>query len=466
MEKKKNYNLLKVLCIPVLLYLVLTWIIPTGSFSGSGFVDGEVTPLGLYGLFMSPVYSFAVFAQYIILILCIGGFYGILNKTGAYQRIVEFFAGKNKTKFLIATVCIFAVLTSVFGEMMLVFILLPFFVSVLLKLGYDKVSSVAATVGSALIGASASISGNMAIYKNYFNLDAKIFVLFNIILLIIFIFLLCMLIISKNISKDSKKKIEAVKDIPLYENVKDKKGVIPLVVILIILLLFIILGNYNWYYSFGIDIFTNLHEKITSIELFGINIFSKVFGNFSEIGYFSNYDLSAILLIFSVLIAWVYSVKFNEFIDGFKKGVKGMLLPGVYVILASIVFSQVVTSGSGNISLTISNFILKLSNDFNVFTGSLTGILGSLFYNDYLYFLNGIYVVVSLYNTDMMPFILNVFQSMFGVMMLVLPVSMVLIGGLKYLDVSYKDWIKYMWKFLIQIFIISIIANIILSMIV
>ena len=51
-------------------------------------------------------------------------------------------------------------------------------------------------------------------------------------------------------------------------------------------------------------------------------------------------------------------------------------------------------------------------------------------------------------------------------MMFVLPVSVLLIGGLKYLNVSYKEWIKYIWIFLLQVFVISTIGNIILSMII
>ncbi len=464
MDKKKEYSLLKIVLIPLLIYLVLTWFVPTGSFSGGEFVKGEVSSLGLYGLFNAPVYSFAVFAQYIILILCVGGFYGVLNKTGAYQRIVDSIAKKNKTGLLIFSIIIFAVLSSVFGETMLVFILLPFFVSVLCKAGYDKLSSIGATIGATLIGMVASISGNLAIYKNYFNLEPKMFIIYNIIMLVILMFLLCMFIHLKD--KNSKGRKELVKDIPLYENIKDnKKSIIPLVIVLVISILLIILGSYNWFYSYGVNVFTNLHEKITGIELFKVNIFPRVFGEFSEIGYFTNYDLSAILVIASVIIAWLYNIKFNEFIDGFKKGVKEMLLPGVYVVLASVVFGQVVTASS-NISITIINSILKLSDKFNIITGMLTGIVGSFFYNDSLYFMNGLYGFVSTYESGIMPFVLNVFQSTFGVMMFVLPVSMLLIGGLKYLNVSYKEWIKYIWKFLLQVFAITIIGNIILSMII
>lgn len=464
MDKKKEYSLLKIVLIPLLVYLVLTWFIPTGSFSGGEFVKGEVSSLGLYGLFSAPVYSFAVFAQYIILILCVGGFYGVLNKTGAYQSIVDSISKKNKTCLLIFSVIIFALLSSLFGETMLVFILLPFFISVLCKAGYDKVSSMAATIGSTLIGMVASTSGNLAIYKNYFNLEPKSFILYNIILLIILMFLLCMFIITKD--KKEKGRKELIKDIPLYESVRgNKKSVVPLVIVLVISVLLIVLGGYNWFYSYGVKLFTELHEKITGIELFKVSIFPRIFGNFSEIGYFSNYDISAVLVISSVVISWLYSIKFNEFIDSFKKGAKEMLLPGVYVILASIIFAQVVTA-SGNISITISNSILKLFKDFNVFSGTLAGIAGSFFYNDFLYLMNGLYGIVSTYEVGNMPFILSVFQSTFGVMMFVLPVSVLLIGGLKYLNISYKEWIKYIWKFLLQVFVISVIGNIILSMII
>ena len=465
MEKEKKFNLLKLVGIAFLLYVVLTWFVPTGSFSSGEFVKGETNPLGLYGLFTAPIYSFAVFAQYFVLILCIGGFYGVLNRTGSYQKIVKWFSSKNRTKFLVVTVLIFSLITSVLGETMMVFVLLPFFIAVLLNMGYDKLSSLGATIGGSLVGMVASISGNMAIYKNYFGLKPNMFVLFNIILYIVLVFLLCMFIISKAKKSDSKKLKND--DIPLYEVVKDsKKSSVPLVIVLSILVLVLLLGLFNWYYAFGIDIFVNLHEKITSFEMFNTNIVSKVFGNFSEIGYFTNYDVSAILVVSSVLIAWIYSFKMDDYIESFKEGSKKMVVPGLYVVLASVIFSQVVTASNGNISLTISNSLLKLSDDFNILTGLVTGICGSFFYNDYLYFMNGIYGIVSLYNASMMPFILTVFQSIFGIMMFILPVSILLIGGLRYLNVSYKDWIKYIWKFLIQIFSICVIGCVILSMIV
>lgn len=462
--EKKNYGLFKIIGITFLFYVLLTWFIPVGGYSQGEFVKGDVSPVGLYGLFSSPVYSFAVFIQYFVLILCIGGFYGVLNKTLVYQRIVSFFSKRNKTGFLIACILINALLVSLFGEVMVVFILLPFFTSVLLKLGYDKLTSIASTVGASLVGGIASICGNLALYKNYFNLSGNTSLVFNIILFVILIFLFTLFVIA---SSKKNKNIDSNVSIPLYVDKKNtKKSIVPFCIIITLSILLIVLGLYNWYHTFNIEIFNTIHEKLTTLELFGIPIISRVFGEFNAIGFFTNYDLSAILVIASCVIAWVYSIKFNDLIDGFKEGAKEMLLPGVYVVFASLIFSCIATSNSGNISLTISNSILNLFKDFNIFTGALTSICGSLFYNDFLYFVYDLHSNLSLYSASMMPVILGLFQSVFGVMMFILPVSVSLIFGLKYLNISYKDWIKYIWKFLLQAFIISLLACVIFSMLV
>lgn len=460
-DDNKKYGLLKVIGCVFLLFVVLTWIIPTGSFSSSEFTKGEVTPVGLYGMFSAPVYSFAVFAQYFILILCIGGFYGVLNRTTVYQKIIDFFTGKSKIGFLIFSVITFALVTSVFGETMMVFVLLPFFVTVLLKLGYSKVVSLASTVGASTIGMIASITGNMAIYKNYFNLEGNASIIYNIIMLMVLLFLLVMYILPK--TRDSKSsKVE----IPLYVSDKpSKKSVVPLVITLIFLVVLLVVGLYNWYYSFNVSLFDDLHEWLGSITLFNTDIITKVFGSILQIGYFTNYDLCALLVVFSVIIGWVYNIKFSDFIDSFKSGAKDVLVPAIYVVLASVIFSQVVTSNSGNISLTISNFFLSLTDNFNIFTGVLTSMFGSLFYNDYLYLMNGLYSKISLYDSADMPVILNVFQSIYGLMMMILPVSITLIFGFKYIGVSYKEWFKFIWKFLVQILAIVIIGCFILSMV-
>lgn len=475
MKKKKDYLLLIVL-IPLFIYMLLTMFVPVGGFASGEFVKGEISSLGLYGLFSTTVSGFSILAQNIIFLLCVGGFYGVLNKTGAYQSLVDSISNENKKVLLIITVIVFALISSLFGGTMFVFsassslfggamvafLLFPFFVTVLVKAGYSKVSSIAATIGSSLIGTIASTTGNLGFLKNYLNMDPKIYILYNVIMLIILIFLLCMFIIIKDGKETGKK--DAVKDVPLYEVSKDnKKSMAPLIFILVFAFFIIVIGGYNWEVSYGAKIFNEIHTKILGIEISKTSVFGWLLGNFSEIGSFSLNDVTALIIIMSLIVVWVYSVK--DSFDSFINGAKEMLIPSVYIVLASVIFTQVLTT-DGSIYATIINPIIKLSKDFNVFTGTLAGVVGSFFFNDSLYLINGLYGIISTFDVAKLPLIINVFQSTFGVMMFVLPVSILLIGGLKYLNVSYKEWIKYIWIFILQVFAISIIGNVILSMII
>lgn len=236
---------------------------------------------------------------------------------------------------------------------------------------------------------------------------------------------------------------------------------------LVIVFLLVIVGGYNWELSYGFKGFTSIHEFILGIELFKTSVFGWLFGNFSQFGIFSLVESSVVILIASMIISWVYSIKLSDFIESFKNGAKEMLIPSIYVVLASVIFAHIMISGSiGDISTTIINPIINMSKNFNVFTGTLTGIVGSFFFNDSLYLVNGLYGFISTFDAAKLPLIVNVLQSTFGVMMFVLPVSVLLVGGLRYLNVSYKEWIKYIWIFILQIFAISVIGNVILSMII
>ena len=160
----KKYDLLKVLGITFLIIVLISWIVPAGVYSNGTFTSLEATvPIGLYDIVRIPLLVFNNFAEFGILFLAIGGFYGVLNKTGAYSKLVETMTSKwekNNRKFLIITTIIFSLLSSVVGLNNVLFILVPFFVTVLLKLGFNKLTSFAATVGGLLVGQIGSTLGS------------------------------------------------------------------------------------------------------------------------------------------------------------------------------------------------------------------------------------------------------------------------------------------------------------------
>ena len=70
---------------------------------------------------------------------------------------------------MITTIILFAVLSSLTGSSYVLLILVPLFAAVLLELGYDKISSLTATIGSILVGSMACTYGfNVNGYINYY----------------------------------------------------------------------------------------------------------------------------------------------------------------------------------------------------------------------------------------------------------------------------------------------------------
>ena len=478
-KENKKYDLLIAIGIVFALFIVLSYIIPIGYYSSTGYVGGATEPVGLIGIFKSPLYSVAIFIQYIVVFLAIGGLYSVMSKTGVYTKIVDNVVkkfNKKKTLFLIISIISFALLSSLTGLPIVLFTLVPFVTTVILLLGFDKVTALVSTVGAILIGLMGSTYGNAAIFKSMFSMDANKAIIHKFIFLAVLVFLLVMFVISKTkqtqpeIKKTKKtKKEENVEEknieIPFYnKNETSKKSSLPLIIIFVISILIALVGMFNWYYSFGIDLFANIGKIVSEFKIGGVAILSQILGTFTNIGEWGNYEFAALLLFVTVVIAWIYSIKPSEAFEAYYEGIKSMLKTSIYVALACIIFSIMVNSQNGTMSATITNFILGLSKSFNVLLMSLTGMIGTFFYNDIPYLINGIYGALGIYEEAVLPVITVILQSSYGFMMLVLPVSVILVAGLKYLDVSYKEWFKYMWKLLLQLFVVVILFGLILSM--
>ena len=86
---KKNNSLLKVILITFLAFVILSWFISGGLFyKGTYYPADSSSALGLGDIFSLPFQAFYLFAEYGIIFLIIGGFYGVLNKTGTSIVII------------------------------------------------------------------------------------------------------------------------------------------------------------------------------------------------------------------------------------------------------------------------------------------------------------------------------------------------------------------------------------------
>ena len=487
---KKN-SIIKAITITFLVYAVLSWIIPGGAFQEATFTKADTTtPVGIGDLFIYGISTAttSIFVLIAVILLLIGGLYGVMNKTGVYQKVVEGavkkFSGKEKA-FLIISILVFAILASLTTLTLPLFVMVPFFVAVILLLGYDKMTAMLSTVGAILVGNMGSIFGYNNGGYNYVNYFFKLKMTDNIVFKIcLFVLLIAVLIFftlrtskleKKEIKKDKKtnkkkeEKAETKEEIivPLYKKVEEsKKSAMPLVIVVVLSVIISLVAMYNWAGTLNTDktIFTTWHENITSVKLNGYPLFANLLGSVNPFGSWSNYEFSMLLIIVILVIGFVYNLKVKETFEAAVEGMKEMLPVAVVAALANVLL-LVVNSAGTTYFATIYDFFFKLNKGFNFIIMSVVSFIGSIGYSDFPYLLNSVYAPITAKYAKHIKEIVFIIQAMYGYAMLIVPTSVGLVAGLQYLNISFKEWFKENWRLLVSLLLVTLIMIIIMVLI-
>lgn len=485
MKEKKSYSLICGLAFMMLLFIALSWIIPTATITDGAVTAGTTNPIGLFGLVYYPALTMDAFFKIGLSILAIGGFYGVMSKTGIYAKLVDGCAKKFKAKsniFLIGVIIGFALLNSLLGVPYAILIAVPFFMSVILKLGYSKIIAVASTVGAMLIGSLASTFGyNVAgIATNMLSVDITTGLLPRAILFVLVTGLFTFFVLSgskikkvekasvKKGKKEQKEELTSDDIVFVEETHVGKKNKVPMIIFFALTILIAIVSMYNWNTLLKIDIFEKFYEDLMAIKIGDFEIFKKLLGLTYPFGYWDSYELSGLLVISSLIIGWIYNLRFKEIFASFIEGAKRLAKPALYITIANVVLVLMFSSESNTYMLTwITDKLVGVSEEFNIFAVSASSLVGGLFCNAFNYLFSAIGQVFTIsYSENYYSIIIFITQSIYGILMLILPTSLFLVGGLSVLDVSYKEWIKYIWKFLLEVFVIVIVIGIILVLVV
>ena len=475
----KKHNALKVVIITLLLFALLTWILPCATY------QTEYTELGRYqaGLFDILSYQSTVlgyFGYVALFVLVVGGFYGVLYKTGAYRRMLDSLVKKFKGKEVICLVVImalFAFLTSFAGLQLALLMLFPFVISLVLMMGYNKSTAIAVTAGSVAVGLMGTTFAynTTQVLQQYLSVELTDLIWVKVILLVLGVVLLALFVLKFGKKASTKKADDKEEFIP--EEVKTTKGkekdkdkkhkvkVWPLVLILDLILLVTILGFIPWNGAFGITLFEDVTTAITEFELFGFPIFGKILGAVSPFGYWTLVELVTVMLLAIIILKFVYKIKWDDVFDGFGKGVRRALVPALIVIL---IYTCLVLTTYDPYQLVIYKFILGLTKGFNIFTTGLVVVISSIFNGDPLYAFYSVlpYFVSVVTDTNNYQLIAVIFQSLYGIVTLVAPTSIPLMATLAYTNTSYKDWFKYIWKLLVALLVLAFIVFIVLLLII
>ncbi len=479
----KKHNLLKVTLLVLLLVVIGTWFLPVTVVDSTAkeFTTSNSIKIGLFNLASYVGIVLQVFGPTIVYVLSVGGLYGVLYKIPQYRqlldKIVDGFKGR-EWLFMTIVGVVFAALSSMAGLSVALLLLFPFVISIILLMGYDKITAIMLTVGSVMAGLIGSVFSANDVYgisavlyqggiENAMDI-AKTDVLWKIALLVVSLALVLVntiLYAKKHKSND----IDLEKSYLVPKKLKsDGKKIYPLVIVLDLLLVVITLGFISWG-LFGVNLFNDITNAF--INPTGSSFIKGLYGGLNTIlgvaadsngnNAFGNWTMSTMevtLMVFLAtgLIAFLYRFSFNKYINAVEEGVKKSLRPALLVGIAYLILVCAVTVP---FEFTILQGIINLNSGFNLFVMCIVALVFSALAVDPYY---GIvtassYVSSSLVLTGHSGVIALIWQSMYGLAMLIAPTSVILLATLAYADVSYFDWFKAIWKLALELLAVIII---------
>ena len=472
----KEHDLVKIIGIMLLLVVVLSWIIPTGTFSSSAtFTEGEMGRLGLAHLFYGFSYAIQNYAIQIGFLLMVGVFYGVVSKTEGYKefvnRLVNIFKGKEIIVSLIISFII-VLLTSVLNNTFVLIVFMPVLITILRKLGLDKISSFAITFGSMLVGVLGATIGTEGLdaFINYIGyggsevtLTTELGIRVGIAFLAYALYSFFNYLYIKKLAS-TKKSNEEEKDDAFYVEDSKKKGktkIWPVALMFGVLFVLAVLGFVYWNKStgsgtkiFGLEIFDNFFEWLEDIKIGDVAIISSLFGGealpnmsaklFPEFGSWYLFTYSIFLAIIVLIVKFASKMKFNDMLTNAYEGIKVMIKPTLFLILAYMMFVLLYWSP---ILTTILNEVGKLSSSFNPFVVSLQAFIASIFNTDFAYIGYSLSYAIGSFTGTEGNIAFLIYTTIYGLVQFVTPISVFLLFGLSYMDIPYKKWLGYIWKF-------------------
>ncbi|MBQ2639589.1 MAG: hypothetical protein IJF92_02380 [Bacilli bacterium] len=486
----KKHNIFKVVLITILVLMLLTWILPAAYYQ-NGYIDQGRIQMGLFDLFNYPITTISYFGYLALYVLVVGGLYGVLNKISAYRvfldKLVATFKGKEKIVLSVLMVLL-AVLTSVCGLQIGLVVFIPMLISLILLMGFDKTTAALAIVGSLMIGVAGSTFGytNTNVIASTLGTKITSEMISKIVILIAGMALLIMNTMfyikkagktkkttKKTAAKKTTKSAAKTKDVvvskddeyvPAKVSGRKKVTVWPLAVMICLLFVVLVLSFISWSGAFNVKAFENATKSVLEFKLFGFAIFGKILGSVNAFGAWTATEMIVVTVLTTLLLSFIYKVNFDDMIDGFVEGAKKAALPALVVVLA---YTCLVIATYHPFQLVIYKALLGMTKGFNIVTGSIVAIISSAINVDPSYTFQSVLPYLTSVVTDKAayPVVGLVFQSVYGLTMLVAPTSIILMGVLAYLDIPYTKWLKTIWKLFVELFVVLLVVFLIVVLV-
>lgn len=495
-EKKKfqmpsSYTILFSLIVVV---AILTWIVPAGVYQ---YVDPTASklipipgtyqsapsnPQGIWEVLSAPIKGFSDANDIALFVLVIGGFLGIIMKTGAIDAgvaaLIEKFKGR-ETLLIPIMMFVFALGGTSFGLAEETVAFYAFMTPVMLAAGFDTVT----TMGTILFGSGLGCLNSTVnpfstgIASGFAGISIGDGIFMRAAFLIIQIGLVSFMLMryAKKVKADPRHSV-------VYENRESdlehflgkdlEKGIVPeltperkgVLAMFLVSFIIMILGVIPWASKFNVTLFEDIAKGIEAIPVIG-----KMIGKIVPLGEWWFGEMTMLFLVMSVIVGRVAKMSEKEFISTFVGGARDLL--GVALIVGVSRGITIVMS-AGGMTATVLNVGEHLLRGL----GKIPFIiLTYLFYIPMGFLIPSTSGLATLTMPILAPLadfsgvpksaVITAYQSASGIMNLITPASAVVMGGLALVRVNYITWIKFSAKFLFVIFATTMLCLIISVMI-
>lgn len=433
----------------LMVFCILTWIVPAGSFSRivengrslvvpGSFEYVEATPSGFSDLILAPIKGFIDSAQIIVFIFFVAGAFGIINATGAISSGLKSVVTKNQSStkrlwIIPVLTLLFSIAGATFGmsEEVLVFILIT--LPMAYSLGYDSFIGVSVPflgAGAGFAGAflnpfTVGIAQGIAELAPFSGWEYRLIV-WALFTLVTMVFLM---IYARRISKDPQKS-------PTYESDLDSP-----------------------YRTLGEDepVFSGRHRLI--ILIFLSSLVLLVFG-VNKWDWYIN-EISGLFLVVGVVSGFIAKLNMQKAVDAFVNGASEMIKVCLVIAIAKGI---IIVATDGKI---IDTMLYAAASVLEGYPKAVSIQLMFYVQTALNFFLPSGSGQAALTMPIMAPLsdILGIsrqaavlaFQLGDGLSNMIIPTSGITMGVLTIARIPYLKWIKWIWPLMLVYFILAML---------
>ncbi len=487
--KSEKHSVIKVVLWLLFLVILLSWVIPSGSLATGGTftANEELSRIGLVHILYGFTLAIQNYSIQISFLLAVGLFYGVISKTEGFKALINRMAKFAKGRVVIVSLIIsfvLAFLASFLNNTFVLIAFVPFFVMLLRKIGLDKLGSFVVTFGSIMVGVLGVTFGtetlsNFVMYLGYggseVTLTTHLLMRFIVLAIAFIIFgVFEFFYIKKNLkNNESLEEDLFVAEEPVKKNAKSWYMIVLFAVVFIIGILGFIYWNVdgNGTKVFGIEVFEKFHSYLKEIVIGKdeLPLITTIFGgtlpNLSydlapALGQWYLFNYAVVLVIVALIAAYISHMGWNGFLKNAGEGMMKFAKPILFVTIAYMSFVFIYWNP---LIPTIVAEIGKISENFNPFIASIQAAVASFFNTDFAYMGYNLSAYLGSFGGKEGEITLLIYTTIYGLISFVTPASAMLVFGLTYMDIPYKKWLKYIWKFFCAMIVVLLIMFAVLT---